>query len=504
LGADMFALELSPDDRSVLFLSNAPGRGGRRQLNLWRVPADGGTPSQLTEYAFPVGFGGLAGHSPDGRSIAYSANESEDLKNADIYVARSDGSSPERVLRVREGSVDGPASWHPDGHRIAVNSDATGTQRPGILDLGTREIRWLGKDGEDESVVEFSPDGRRLLTLRHHGVQIDPHVYDVDSGEGQRLPLDGGVTLRLAFAKDNDSVFCAFSSPTRRPEFVLLRPGQPTTVLRAADYGSIDPTRFANCRVVRYLAPDGRSIEALLYSPPHIAAGARLPALVEVHGGPTAQFFRNFNTLAQCLVSRGIVLLQPNIRGSTGYGSEFRDLNRNDWGGADLSDVVAGAEYLAGLPFVDPTRVGVWGGSFGGFMTYLATVKRPELWKAACAWVGISDLERLYDESREHYQYYFREQMGEPQKNRELWRDRSAIHFADRLTAHLLMAHGVNDPRCPVDQARLFRDRLVELGRKEGKDFEYLELTDEGHGSADIEEKLRMYRTLSDFFARAL
>ncbi|MCI4317545.1 MAG: prolyl oligopeptidase family serine peptidase, partial [Thermoplasmata archaeon] len=128
----------------------------------------------------------------------------------------------------------------------------------------------------------------------------------------------------------------------------------------------------------------------------------------------------------------------------------------------------------------------------------------PELWKAACAWVGISDLERLYDESREHYQYYFRGQMGDPATNRALWRDRSPIHFADRLRTRLLMVHGTNDPRCPIDQARLFRDRLLALGRKEGTDFEYIELTNEGHGSSDIEQKLRSYQTVSDFFGRSL
>jgi dipeptidyl aminopeptidase/acylaminoacyl peptidase len=165
--------------------------------------------------------------------------------------------------------------------------------------------------------------------------------------------------------------------------------------------------------------------------------------------------------------------------------------------------VVQGARYLAALPEVDPARIGIWGGSYGGFITYLALVRNPELWKAGCAWVGMTDLERLYDESREHFQYYLRQQMGDPSTYRALWRERSAIHTAERLRARLLIVHGLNDPRCPIDQARSFRDRLIALGRKDGTDFEYHELG-EGHGSSDIEQKLRSSRMVSDFFVRTL
>jgi dipeptidyl aminopeptidase/acylaminoacyl peptidase len=198
------------------------------------------------------------------------------------------------------------------------------------------------------------------------------------------------------------------------------------------------------------------------------------------------------------------VVLAPNIRGSTGYGVEFRDLNRYDWGGGDLEDVAHGAAYLKSLPYVDGARLGVFGGSFGGYMTFMQVVKKPELWKAASAAVGVTDLRLLYDESMEHYKYYLRLQMGEPDENAELWRDRSAVHFAGRLKAKLQIIHGLNDPRCPITQARVFRDRLLELGYREGKDFEYVEFGDQGHGSADIEHKIKWFTLLADYMARYL
>ena len=373
-----------------------------------------------------------------------------------------------------------------------------------MLDLETGRSREYGDGLGDEYAADFSPDGERLLTVRAMGVSMEPHLYDLASGRSLALPPTEGIVRPIDFLSDGESLLVARASSMTPTELFRVRPREGAQAVRPADYGRLDPRQLTRATVVRYPTFDGREIEALLYAPDARPDGARAPAIVEVHGGPTAQFTERFDPLAQHLASRGFAVLQPNVRGSTGYGPEFRDLGRFDWGGGDLKDVVAAAEYLGSQPFVDPGRIGIWGGSYGGFMTYLAVVRHPELWKAACAWVGITDLEHLYDESREHYQYYFRQQMGEPATHRALWQERSAIRYADRLRAKLLIVHGTNDPRCPIDQARTFRDRLVELGRTEGADFEYLELPDEGHGSSDIEQKLRSYRTVAEFFARSL
>jgi dipeptidyl aminopeptidase/acylaminoacyl peptidase len=270
------------------------------------------------------------------------------------------------------------------------------------------------------------------------------------------------------------------------------------------EYGSIDPSWFVPAQHVYYPSFDGTQVPAILYAPADIPDGVRLPAVVEVHGGPTAQWPRGFDISAQLLVDRGLVVLKPNIRGSTGYGVAFRDAALKDWGGADLEDVAAGAEYLKSLPYVEPGRLAVAGGSYGGFMTFIAVTKKPEIWKAAVASVGITDLNRMYEMSMEHFKHFLRAQMGDPEANAALWRDRSAIEFAQNLKARLLIVHGANDPRCPVDQSRIFRDRLLELGRKQGADFEYVEWPDIGHGSIDIEQKIKTLKLTVDFFDRAL
>ncbi|MFQ5795603.1 MAG: S9 family peptidase [Candidatus Bipolaricaulia bacterium] len=493
-----YPAEVSPDKKWLTVLTNKHG-----QLNLFKMRLDGSEYVQLTDYKNPVFGGGI--WSPDGESIAYIVNETPDLNNFDVYVLRSDGREPRRVLCVKEGSQDRVADWSPDGHLLAVTSDVSGVNRPGLLDLKSGEVRWLGEEDVDETAVKFSEKGRYLVCLRNQDSRIWPVLYDVNTGQRRDLKLPTGIAMGSDFAHDDNGLTMLFNTPTRRTELLfydLETDGYET--LLSAEYGSIDPSVFVDCEHIWYRSFDGLNIPALLYKPREIPKSEKLPAIVIVHGGPTGQWFQGFDPYAQFLADRGYVVLEPNIRGSTGYGVKFRDLNRFDWGGSDLEDVAQGAEYLKSLPYVNPKRLAVCGGSFGGYMTFMQAVKKPDLWKAASAWVGVTHLRKLYDASMEHFKYYFRLQMGDPDENAQLWEERSALNFADRLKAKLQIIHGVNDPRCPVEQSQIFRDKLLQLGYQEGKDFEYVEFSDIGHGSMDIEHKIRWYKLLVDFMDRVL
>ena len=492
-----YPVQFSPDNQWLTVLTNKRG-----QLNLWKMRPDGTDYTQLSDYANPVGGGAW---SPDGQWIAYGTNETRDLKNVDVYVMRADGSDARRVFSSGEGSQDWFADWAPDGHTMAITSDASGAHRPGILDWQTGQVRWLGHDGIDDTAIRFSIGGQWLVCMRNHESQIRPVLYEVTSGKARELKLPAGLAVGSYFALDDRALVSMFMSDTTRPALVLydLERDDYDTLI-APEYGSIDPSLFVEGEHIWYDTFDGLKIPAILYRPREQARGQKLPAIVAVHGGPTGQWFRGFDPYAQFLADLGYVVIEPNIRGSTGYGTKFRDMALKDWGGADLEDVACAAEYLRRLPYVDPERIGIFGGSYGGYMTFMAVSKKPEHWKAAVAWVGITDLPKLYEKSMEHFKYYFRQQMGDPEKDADLWRERSAIHFANNVNARLLMVHGVNDPRCPVEQSRQFRDRLAALGRHEGVDFEYAEFADEGHGSSDIQQKIRTYHLLADFMQRNL
>ena len=496
-----YPVEFSHDDEWLSVLSN---RGG--QLNLWKMRSDGSEHQPLTDYPNPVMVGG--NWSPAGDWLAYNVNQSDNLLNFDGYLVRPDGSECHRVFRVREGSDDQVGDWHPDGGHIAVTSDVSGVHRPGVLDLNTGRVRWLGSKAEagiDEVAGRFSRNGGWLLCERNYQAELRTVLYDLETGQRHDLKLPPGQALSSDWVLDDRALLIYLSTEDRRPERGLYwLDTDRYEPLLPADYGSIDPAHFVTGQHLNYPSLDGRSIPALLYLPRHRQTDQPGPAVVIAHGGPTDQFYREFDPFVQVLLDRGYAVLQPNVRGSTGYGVEFRDSALYDWGGGDLDDIEAGVNFLKELPQIDPTRLAIFGGSYGGYMTYSALTRRPGLFKVGIAWVGITDLLRLYEDMPGHFKYYLRQQMGDPLERADLWRDRSPINFAEQLTAQLLMLQGENDPRCPLNQASLFRERLIESGHVENRDFEYVVLSAEGHGSQDVEQKIRVFKLVVDFLGRKL
>jgi dipeptidyl aminopeptidase/acylaminoacyl peptidase len=200
-----------------------------------------------------------------------------------------------------------------------------------------------------------------------------------------------------------------------------------------------------------------------------------------------------------------------NYRGSTGHGREFAEALIDDWGGAEQGDVVTGAEHvLEANDWLDEETVVVFGGSYGGYSAYWQLVQYPTLYAAGIAWIGLTDLEDMYENTMAHYRVELMEKyLGTPAENPELYRNRSPVTHVENVAAPLLIVHGVNDRRVPISQARIFRDALEDAGyvgseaAESGEvDFEYRELGEEGHASSDQQQKLRMFRLLDDFLSR--
>ena len=494
--AQEYPIQVSPDNTKLLVNTNLNG-----QLNIFSLDLETKEYTQLTHYDLPAGG---ARWSPDGEKVVYSTNETENYKNADIYVMNADGSDQKLIFQSKVGATDGVSDWSKDGRYLAIGSDSSGKMRAGVFDLETNEPRWLSSEGKTQYSGKFSPSGDKLLATENEDSMVNVLVYDVESGDALPIELPPGMSNAAGWL-DNENFLVNIVTDTTRPELrdYQLKDGS-SNVLLAADYGSVDPSLFVPHEYVWYESSDGLKIPAIVYRPRDMKPDQTYPALVEIHGGPTGQFFRGFSPWAQFLADNGYVIIQPNIRGSTGYGVDFRDTNLKDWGGGDLEDVEGAVNHLKSLPEVDPERIGVWGGSYGGYMTFMAMTKKPDLWKVGVAWVGISDLKRLYDSSMEHFKYYLKQQMGDPEADAQLWYDRSAVNFLEAMTGKLYIIHGVNDPRCPIEQARIVRDRLVELGKVEGEDFEYTELSDEGHGTGDIAQKIRSYKLLVEFLNKNL
>ncbi|MFC4248695.1 S9 family peptidase [Natribaculum luteum] len=515
----------------LLIASSADG-----QMNLYRHDLESDATTKITDYERAV-WGGTI--SSDGERIAYVTNESDDYENLDAYVADADGSNPRRLEIGETGAEVAAADWHPDGDRLLVTDNSEDLGRAGIYDLETDEVTWFGDLAHEEQAVQFLPDGDRFLVQRTRRAAVVPVVYDVETGDATEFDLPEGVAT---IPDHGDAVLydgrvvVTHTTPDRRPELLAYdveraaetdskrRTGTASSepdgyeTLVEAEYGDLEPEQFVDAEYFRFessgvtgaeaavdLEPaTDLEIEALLYD-----SGERpSPLVVNPHGGPRSADHREFDLYTQFLLTRGYSVLQVNYRGSTGRGRSFVRELYDDWGGAEQADVARGLEYvLETRDWVDEDRVVVFGGSYGGYSAYWQLVQYPDLYDAGIAWIGLTDLGEMYETTMPHFRTELIEKnIGSPAENPDLFEQRSPITHAENLAAPLLMVHGVNDRRVPVSQARLFRDRLEELGYEAGEDgdFEYAELGEEGHASSDIDQKIRLFRTLDDFLERRL
>ena len=501
------------EDGDVLLLGSS--RDG--QMNIYRHDVPTGETTKLTEYERAAGGATIA---PDGDQFAFSTNESDDYDNQDVYVADIDGSNVRNLAIGEDGAEAGPADWGPAGERLLVSDNTEDLSRIGVYDLTDESVRWLGDGSYEESPSAFGPDGELVLGSRTRDAETVPIVYDLATGESREFDLPDGVaggSLGDPFLADG-RVVLTHTTPTTRPELLAydLETDETETLIEP-EYGPFSPEDFADAeyftvesdgvpetpqQAVEHDPYETLEIGALLYD-----SGQRpSPLIVNPHGGPRSRDSKRFDLYTQVLVARGFSVLKINYRGSTGRGRAFVEELYDDWGGAEQGDVAVAAEHvLEAREWLDEDRVTVFGGSYGGYSAYWQLVQYPELYDAGVAWIGLTDLEEMYETTMPHFRTELMEKyLGDPEANADLYRERSPIEYAENLSAPLLMVHGVNDHRVPVGQARLFRDRLEELGYEASTDFEYEELGEEGHASSDQEQKLRLFRLLDNFLDRRI
>jgi dipeptidyl aminopeptidase/acylaminoacyl peptidase len=496
----------SPDGRWVAYVANA--RGGTFAVHVMEVATGGHR--RLTD-------GSDDDHdprwSPDGKWILFWSRREAVRANADLFLVPVDGGET-RKIETREGA-DGESMegrWSPDGSAIAFTTNVRGRYEIAIAHLragpaggidGTvARIERLGATPFDDTEPSWRPDGRGLIYRHTKDAEVSVRrVFTVSHADEAIADLPG-VHHFPRVALDSESVVAVFSE-ARRPADVVLRARGATEMHRVTSSlpDTIDPEVLVEPVHVRYPGADGLSIPALLYVP-HTEAvdGATPPAVVYVHGGPTRQHFRHWDPIPQILANHGYVVLAPNIRGSTGYGREFQEGNRGDWGGKDLEDVVKGADWLEREDLADGKRIGIRGGSYGGFMTLLCLAKAPDRWAAGVSVVGVVNWTTMYGTTRGDLKQYLVREFGHPERDAKLYRERSPLTHVARIRAPLLVIQGARDPRVPLHEA----EQMVEALRANGRTFEHHVYPDEGHTFAKEANRVDVQRRALEWFERHL
>jgi len=245
---------------------------------------------------------------------------------------------------------------------------------------------------------------------------------------------------------------------------------------------------------VRYPTFDGRQIPAFLYLPRDGQQHA-LPVVINVHGGPEGQSRPEFDPVIQYLVARGYAVLEPNVRGSTGYGYEYQSLDDVRLRMDSVADLQYAVFWLRENGIADPKRIVVMGGSYGGFMVLSAITTYPDLWAAAVDIVGIANFVTFLENTGPWRRKLREAEYGSLERDREFLQQISPIHQVDRIRAPLFVVHGANDPRVPVGEA----EQIVSALSSRKVPVEYLRFEDEGHGLAKRSNRLVAYPAIARF-----
>jgi dipeptidyl aminopeptidase/acylaminoacyl peptidase len=485
---------ISRDSRWIAYASNERSAG---DFDVYVRPVEGGEPRRLFEaerHFEALDF------SPDARQLVVS-NEHSSFDN-DLYLV--DVATGARTLLTRHtGDVRYQfARFTRDGRALVLASDlGREFMNLAVMALPSGNLTFAIDDGHDVDAIALSPAGNALALAVNVDGWTEVRLYDpADPLHPRPLPpvqLPRVVVTSMEFSADGRTLVLAAGRASLPDEIfrIDVATGRAERVTQS-DHAGIDEDDLVEPVLERVRSFDGTEVPVFLYRPRDLAPGERAPVVVMVHGGPEAQAVPRFNPVIQFLLGHGYMVAEPNVRGSTGYGKRYAHLDDVEHREDSVRDLAEVNRWLRTRPDVDPDRLAVMGGSYGGYMTLAAITLYPELWAAACDIVGIANF-RTFLERTAAYRRHLREaEYGTLARDGALLDRISPLHRVDRIRTPLFVIHGANDPRVPVHEA----EQIVQALRARNQRVEYLRFENEGHGVTRRENKIRAYGELVRFF----
>jgi dipeptidyl aminopeptidase/acylaminoacyl peptidase len=531
----------SPDGKTLLFLAD---HHGDEQFQLHLVDAQGGWPEQLP--GEPDVQNVVIGWSPDGRYLSYGANDREPTEQ-DIVIRDAQTGEIKRLL-AGDGTFF-PGDWSPDSAKLTAIRANSNTDRDvflidltdgstcnlfphegqlklspgpwaadgsgfylisdkdrefdglGFYTLSSGEFAWLDTPDWDVEGVELSKDGRVLAWSVNENGYTRIYAKDTVTGESLNVPsIPEGVIHSFKLSGDGRRLAMLANTATHPMEVYVTDLDRGTTErLTDGFLGGIDKSTMVEPELIHFPTFDGKQIPAFLYRP---KGEGPFGVVLSIHGGPEAQEQPTYayNGLYQYWLSRGIGVLAPNVRGSTGYGKSYQKLIHRDFGGDDLKDFEAAAQYLQSLDWVDSTRIGVFGGSYGGFATLSCVSRLPDYWAAAVDIVGPSNLVTFAKAVPPTWRRFMADWVGDPYTEEAFLMERSPITYVDQIKAPLFVIQGANDPRVVKAES----DQIVARLRERGVEVRYDVYDDEGHGFTKRANELKAIKDSAEFMERFL
>jgi len=437
--------------------------------------------------------------SPDGAKISYTERSREffsgRLKVLPFDIETGVPAGPALVLYTAANDPGGAwavntAAWSPDSKTLAVVLQETHWDKIWLIPASGGKPRELTfGQGEDEDPV-YSSDGRWIAFLSNRDFAEQRHIYLVSAngGEPRRLTHLDGIEGEPRWSTDSGSIhFSERTTLGAAANYVAQISGTAEPQL----VGEVHRSKFEDVgitpEVVHWKGTDGLPIAGILYKPLGYKPGTRYPAVILAHGGPEGQVLLSVSPWSIFLADQGYVVLEPNFRGSTGYGERFRNANVEDSGGGEIDDVVAGVHYLVNSGLADPKRVGISGGIHGGAVVANAVTKHPDVFAVGIEKFGVVDRALFLQYTNRNSAIRWETKMGgSPDQKPAVYRKANILPDVGRIKAPLLILHGEEDPQVPPQESQ----ELAAALKAAGKTYSYYTYPNEGHGFQQREHRV--------------
>jgi dipeptidyl aminopeptidase/acylaminoacyl peptidase len=489
----------APDEKSFFFGSNERDASA---FDIYEMTVDGfqRTPLYKNEGGYlPTGI------SPDRRYIALAKIVSNAA--SDIYLYDRTTSKLTQIAQGLEGKTqvsNQAQDFSPDSKALYYTTDK-GSEFAYLVryDLATAKRTEVLRPKWDVAGAGFSRDGRWFTVSINNDAKTELRVFEAAGMKPVKLPAIQADINGVIFQPHGSMMaFYAEAAGPRDLYVSDLKTGKIRQLTHALN-PAIDPKDLVPPQVVRFKSYDGVEVPGLLYKPLNASPSAKVPAVLSVHGGPGGQSRVGYSGLTQYLVNHGYAVYAINNRGSSGYGKTFFAMDDRKHGEADLDDCVASKKMLAATGWVDPGRIGILGGSYGGYMVLAALAFRPREFAAGVDLFGVSNWLRTLESipawwGPERDSLYA--ELGDPKADADYLKRISPLFHADQIERPLIVLQGENDPRVLKAESQ----EIVDAVKKRGVPVEFLLFPNEGHGFARKETQEKAYKATLDFLDKYL
>ena len=474
-----------------------------KMSHLWLFDIGKKEEKRLTEGNFTVSD---PQWSPDGTRITYTTRptpKADDGALSDVWLLTVAGGEKKKI-GGETGAADN-ARWSPDGKWIAYAGSPDRDPGPSTTYLylltadGGTPKQLTTKFDLSAGTPVWSRDSKTIYFSTNVLEAVEVYAADATTGAVTQLTQRGSVTGISEISRDGRT-FIGTTSASQRPTELYMTAGDFKSIKTLTDQNAwLNDYSLAESEIVKWKSKDGIEVEGVLTKPVGYSAGAKVPFLLNPHGGPTGASLNNFNSTAQVLAANGFAVLQPNFRGSTGKGLAFAQANKNNWGKGDYEDCMTGVDAMIAKGIADPDRMGAFGWSYGGYMTFWI-LTQTDRFKAVSPGAGLSNIYSMYSQNdiQRYLRWFYSDKS--PWDATDLYWDRSPMKYVKNVKTPTMIMHGQVDTRVPIAQAQEFYMALKEMNIP----VEFVVYPRENHGFTEPRHQMDRVRRYVKFFAKYL